>query len=386
MTAGPDRYNNQSAETRVVHTGWEPDALTGSISPPVHFSSTFQRDLDGGYDAGFSYARENNPTRAMLEAAIAELESAEHALCFSSGMAAITAVVQAMSAGDHAVVSDDAYHGTTTMLRDVFPRWNFEFTQADLTNPDAVRKAVRPNTRLIWIETPTNPRVKVADIAALAQIGRDAGAVVAVDNTWATPLLQSPLDLGADIAMHATTKYLGGHSDLLGGALAFRENNELAARIAQVQKLCGAVAAPFDCWLTLRGIRTLAVRMPKHCENAQAVAEFLESHAGVERIHYPGLASHPQHELAQRQMKAFGGMLSFEVPGGRERAFEVANRLRLIKRATSLGGVESLIEHRASIEGPHTPTPEGLLRMSVGIESAADLIADLDGSFGETLG
>jgi len=360
-----------------VHAGWSPDPHSGSITPPIHPSTTFERNADGAYSKGYSYARAGNPTRAVLEDALRELESGARALAFASGMAATTALMQALKAGDHALISDDIYHGTATMLRDVFPRWGLRVDRVDMSDTGAVRAAVRPETALLWIETPTNPALKIADIAALAEIARANGAIAAVDNTWATPMLQSPLDLGADVSMHSTTKYIGGHSDVVGGALVFAGDGELADRVGRIQHLCGAVPSPFDCWLTLRGMRTLSVRVRAHCENAARVASFLADHAGVRRVHYPGLDIHPQHGLASRQMRAPGGMLSFEIDGGRARAFDLISRLRLIQPATSLGGVESLIEHRASIEGPESPTPEGLLRVSVGIESANDLIEDL---------
>lgn len=372
MTPDPTR-----PQTKAVHAGWSPDGLTGSITPPIHPSTTFERDADGGYSLGYSYSRAGNPTRAMLERALRELEGGASALAFASGMAATTALVQALRSGDHALISDDIYHGTATMLRDVFPRWNLSVDRVDMSDLDAVRSAVRDETALLWIETPTNPALKIADIAALAEIAERAGAIAAVDNTWATPALQSPLALGAHVSMHSTTKYIGGHSDVVGGALIFAEDGELASRVERIQHLCGAVPSPFDCWLTLRGLRTLSVRMRAHCENAALLAAFLDEHPAVARVHYPGLGHHPQHGLASNQMRAAGGMLSFEIRGDRRAAFDLVSRLRLIRHATSLGGVESLIEHRASIEGPESPTPEGLLRLSVGIESPDDLIEDL---------
>lgn len=369
-------------ETRAVHAGWTPDAETGSITPPIHPSTTFERDPGGAYSRGYSYARAGNPTRTALENALRDLEGGARALAFSSGMAATTALVQSLKAGDHVLISDDIYHGTATMLREVFPRWGLEIDRVDMSDTDAVRAAVRTETALLWIETPTNPSLKIADIAALAAIAREQGAIAAVDNTWATPVLQSPLELGADVSMHSTTKYIGGHSDVVGGALVFGADGELAERVGAVQHLCGAVPSPFDCWLTMRGMRTLSVRMRAHCENAQRIASFLAEHPVVVRVHYPGLSDHPRHALASAQMRAPGGMLSFEIDGGREEAFSVVARLGLIKPATSLGGIESLVEHRASIEGPHSPTPESLLRVSVGIESAEDLIDDLRAALG----
>jgi cystathionine gamma-synthase len=286
-------------------------------------------------------------------------------------------IFQALRPGDHVVAPDDAYHGVTRLLRDLMAPWGLEYTRVDMRDPQNVAAALRPNTRLVWIETPSNPLLKIADIAAIASIAHQAGALCAVDNTWATPVQQRPLELGADMVMHATTKYIGGHSDVLGGAVVFRENDAFAERVRFLQINGGAVPSPFDCWLTLRGIQTLTYRVRSHAASAMQVARFLATHPRIERVHYPGLETHPGHAVATRQMRGFGGMISIEIQGGEAEAVAVAARVRIITRATSLGGVESLIEHRASVEGPESVTPPNLLRISVGLEHPDDLIADL---------
>ncbi|MCI0438431.1 MAG: PLP-dependent aspartate aminotransferase family protein [Chloroflexi bacterium] len=364
-------------ETIAAHAGHDVDPATGAITAPIHLSTTFERDADGGYSRGHIYSRSGNPNRELLEGRLRQLEGGEAAAAFSSGMAATGAVFQSLSAGDHVVASSDCYHGTTALLRDVFARWGLQTTFTDATDPSQVEQAMRPNTRLVWVETPSNPLLKVTDIARVAAIAHEAGALCACDNTWATPLLQRPFELGADLSVHATTKYLGGHSDVLGGAVVARESGEFFERVRKVQTTYGAVPSPFDCWLVLRGIRTLHLRMRAHSENAMRVATFLSEHPRVERVYYPGLAEHPGHEIAARQMRDFGGMVSFQVKGGRDEAMAVAARVKVFTRATSLGGTESLIEHRASIEGPNSRTPQNLLRMSIGIEHADDLIEDL---------
>jgi len=298
-------------------------------------------------------------------------------VAFSSGLATAMSIFQALRPGDHVVAPDDAYHGVTRLLRDIMAPWGLEYTRVDMRDPQNVATALRPNTRLVWIETPSNPLLKIADIAAIADIAHQAGALCVVDNTWATPVQQRPLDLGADMVMHATTKYIGGHSDVLGGAVVFRENDAFAERVRFLQINGGAVPSPFDCWLTLRGIQTLTYRVRAHAASAMQVARFLATHPRIERVHYPGLETHPGHAVATRQMRGFGGMISIEIQGGEAEAVAVAARVRIITRATSLGGVESLIEHRASVEGPESVTPPNLLRISVGLEHPDDLIADL---------
>lgn len=364
-------------ETLAVHAGLAVDQATGAVTPPITLSSTFERNADGGYRAGHVYTRTSNPNRQAVEQALAALEGGAAALAYSSGSAATLAVFQALAPGDHVLAPDDAYYGTLRQLRELFAPWGLEADIVDMTDPIAVTSALRPNTKIVWVETPSNPLVRIVDIARLAALAHSVGARCVVDNTWATPMLQRPLDLGADIAMHSTTKYLGGHSDLLGGALVARENDDFVGRLALLQTLGGAVPSPFDCWLLLRGIRTLPYRMRAHCANAGAVARFLATRPEVEAVHYPGLTTHAGHEIAARQMSAFGGMLSVQVRGGAEEALALTRRLKLFTRATSLGGTESLIEHRASVEGPTTLAPQNLLRISVGLENADDLIEDL---------
>jgi cystathionine gamma-synthase len=365
-------------ETLLVHAGHAPDPATGAVSPPIHLSTNFAREADGSLPHGFLYARSENPTRLALERALAPLEGGAVALAFASGMAATTAVFQSLAPGDHVIAPTDAYYGTAKVLREVFRQWGLSSSFVSMTDPSEVERAVTPRTRLIWVETPSNPTLAITDIAAVARIGRASGALTACDNTWATPLLQRPLDLGADIVMHATTKYLAGHGDVTGGALVLREDGELAARLRLIQTLGGAVPSPFDCWMAHRGIRTLAHRMRGHCDNAERVAAFLATHPAVEVVHYPGLAGDPGHGAGKRQMTRFGGMVSVQIRGGAPAALAVVSRVRLFTRATSLGGPESLIEHRASVEGPGSRTPPGLLRLSVGLEHPDDLIEDLD--------
>ena len=306
------------------------------------------------------------------------LEGGVDCAAFSSGLAATMSVFQALKPGDHIIAPDDAYHGVSRLLREIMGPWGLKYTVVDMTDVAAVQAALQPETRLIWIETPSNPRLKITDIAAIARVAHAAGARCAVDNTWATPIQQRPLDLGADLVLHATTKYLGGHSDLLGGAVVTREQDAMFERIRFLQANGGAVPSPFDCWLLLRGIQTLAYRVRAHAEHALKIAEYLGNHPQIERVHYPGLQTHPGHDVAARQMQGFGGMLSIEVRGGEAAAMAMAARLRIFTRATSLGGIESLIEHRASVEGPESKTPPGLLRVSVGLEHPDDLIGDLE--------
>ena len=369
-------------ETLAVHAGASPDPATGAVVPAIQLSTTFQRSPDGSFPSGYEYIRDANPNRQALELAMASLEGGAAAVAFASGMAATMAVLQTLAPGDHVVAPLDAYFGTSKLLREHFSPWGLQVSFADMTDLSAVRAALRPTTRLIWTETPSNPTIAVTDLQAVAALAKSAGALTACDNTWATPFLQRPLALGIDLAMHSTTKYLSGHCDVMGGVVVTREVGPLAERLRAVQVHGGAVPSPFDSWLVLRGIRTLPWRMRAHCSNAAAVAAFLSQHPGVERVHYPGLRSDPGYQVASRQMAASGGMLSFVVPGGRPSAFAVAARLRLFARATSLGGPESLVEHRASVEGPGTRAPEGLLRLSIGLEHPEDLIADLSQALG----
>lgn len=364
-------------ETLAVHAGHSPDPATGAVAAPIHLSTTFAREPDGTLPHGFLYARSDNPNRHQLELALAALEGGGTALAFASGMAATAAVFQSLAPGDHVIAPVDAYYGTARLLRDVMAGWGLANTLVEMTDPDAVAAAVTPRTRLVWIETPSNPTLAVTDIARIATLAHAAGARCVCDNTWATPVLQRPLALGADLVMHSTTKYLGGHSDLTGGALVAPADDDWTARLRNLQALGGAVPSAFDCWLLMRGIRSLPWRMRGHGENAAAVAAFLASHQAVEAVHYPGLPSDPGHAVAARQMLGFGGMVSVQVKGGAPAALEVVRRVRLFTRATSLGGAESLIEHRASVEGPGSRTPPGLLRLSIGLEHAEDLLEDL---------
>lgn len=369
-------------ETLAVHAGRAPDAITGAVPPSLVTATTFERRADGSFPEGFTYTRADNPNRRALEAALAALEGGAVALAFSSGQAATAALLQSLSAGDHVVLGEDLYHGTRYLLTDVLARWHLTADFVDLRDLAAVERAIRPTTKLLWAETPSNPQLRIADLRALAALARRHGIHFAVDNTWATPLLQRPLELGADVVMHSTTKYFGGHSDVLGGALIVREAGPLAESLRTIQKLSGAVPSPFDCWMLQRSLPTLPVRLRQQCASASCLAEFLATAPTVEKVHYPGLTSHPGHAVAAGQMGAPGAMLSFEVAGGAEAAMQFAARLRLITRATSLGGVESTIEHRASIEGPASITPPGLLRLSVGLENADDLLADLRQALG----
>jgi cystathionine gamma-synthase len=365
-------------ETTAVHAGRRIDAATGAVTPPIQLSTTFERGPDGEYPRGFSYSREDNPNRRALEECLAALEGGKQALAFSSGMAVATAILQGLEPGDHILAPDDVYYGLRKLVGEVFAKAGLETDYVDMANLQAVRDAVRPTTRLVWVETPSNPLLKIADLTGIAAIARQAKAISICDGTFATPVLQRPLDCGIDMVTHSTTKYIGGHSDVVGGALITRFDNYLFERARKSQQFGGAAPSPFDCWLTLRGVATLPYRVRAQSENARQLAEFLREHKAVEAVHYPGLPVHPGHMVAVRQMSGFGGMLSVQVRGGREQAMGVAARVRLFTRATSLGGPHSFIEHRASIEGPATKTPQNLLRMSAGLENVEDLIADLD--------
>ena len=369
-------------DTLAVHAAAEVDPTTGAVAPAIHPSTTFERAADGSFPSGFNYVRSGNPNRASLESALAALEGGGEAVTFASGTAATNAVLQALAPGDHVIAPLDAYYGTPKLLREHFARWGLEFTFVDMTRPAAVRAALQPNTRLLWAESPSNPLITISDLSSLATLATAAGLVSVCDNTWATPFLQRPLELGFRLAMHSTTKYLGGHGDVMGGAVIGASGDPFIARLRAVQVDAGAVPSPLDCWLVLRGIRSLPCRMRAHCAGAAALAARLARHPRVERVHYPGLSEDPGHALASRQMRLYGGMLSVVVPGGRAAAYEVAGRLQIFTRATSLGGPESLVEHRASIEGPATRAPEGLLRLSVGLEHPDDLIADFERALG----
>ncbi len=371
-----------------IHAGQEPDPLTGAVVPPIYQVSTYKQDGVGGLRGGYEYSRSANPTRTALEECLAAIEAGRRGLAFASGLAAEDCLLRTVCApGDHVVIPNDAYGGTFRLFGKVYQPWGVEWTAVDLADLAAVRAAVRPGrTRAIWVETPSNPLLGVSDIAALAGIAREAGALLVVDNTFATPYLQQPLTLGADVVVHSTTKYIGGHSDVVGGALVVGDP-ELGERLAFHQNAMGAVAGPFDAWLTLRGIKTLAVRMDRHCANAAAVAGMLEAHAKVSEVYYPGLESHPGHEIAAKQMRGFGGMVSFRHAGGENAAVELCGRTQLFTLGESLGGVESLIEHpgrmtHASAAGSPLEVPADLVRLSVGIEEVDDLLADLGRALG----
>ena len=377
---GPDGWG---FETLAIHAGQEPDTLTGSVAVPIYQTSTYKQDGVGGLRGGYEYSRSANPTRAAPEHCLAALEGGVRGLAFASGLAAQDAILRTVCApGDHIILPGDAYGGTFRLVARVFDRWGVSHTAVPLADLDAVRAAVRPATRLIWCETPTNPLLGIADIAALAGIAHSASARLVVDNTFASPYLQQPLAHGADVVVHSTTKYLGGHSDVVGGALVAAEAG-LAEELAFHQNAMGAIAGPFDAWLVLRGVKTLGVRMDRHGANAARVVDALRSNPAVAQVLYPGLPDHPGHEVAARQMTGFGGMVSFRVHGGPEAAVGVCNRARVFTLGESLGGVESLIEHpalmtHASVTGSPLEVPGDLVRLSVGIESVEDLLADLN--------
>lgn len=366
--------------TRAIHAGQEPDSATGAVIVPIYQTSTFAQEAVGVHK-GYDYARSGNPTRTALETALAALDGGAHALAFASGLAAESAVLLLLSAGDHVIGGDDCYGGTYRLFSKVFARHGLSFDFVDTRDPEEVAEAIRPETRLIWLETPTNPMLKLANIVKIAELARDRGVLTLVDNTFASPYLQRPLELGADIVLYSTTKYMGGHSDVVGGALVMRDAG-LHERLKFLQNAAGGVPGPFDSWLVLRGLKTLALRMRAHSENGLAVARFLAEHPAVEQVIYPGLPSHPQHELAARQMRGFGGMISLVLRGGADAANAMVTRTKLFTLAESLGGVESLIEvpagmTHASVAGSKLEVPAGLVRLSVGIEDAEDLIADL---------
>jgi cystathionine gamma-synthase len=394
MCAEPVRHNHrvrwplvtasQGFSTRAIHAGQEPDSAVGSVVPPIYATSTFIQDKVGEARGGYEYSRSSNPTRTALEECLAALEGGRHGLVFASGLAAEDTLLRTIaSPGSHFVVPDDAYGGTYRLFVRVHQRWGVAADPAHLTNLDSVAAAITPGeTKAVWIETPTNPLLNIADIAAIVDLAHSAGALVVVDNTFATPYLQQPLELGADIVVHSTTKYCGGHSDIIGGALVLNDD-DLAEQLRFHQNAIGGVASPFDCWLILRGLRTLAVRMEKHCDNAELVAAFLDDHPRIAQVYFPGLDAHPGHDLAKRQMRRYGGMVSFRVVGGEQAALRVCEGTSVIILGESLGGVESLIEHpgkmtHLSVAGTQLEVPSDLIRLSVGIEDAEDLIADLD--------
>ena len=364
-------------ETLAVHAGVGVDPVTGSVAPPLHLSTTFLHGPATEEIHGYIYVRDKNPTQDRLEAAMSALEAGEDALAFSSGMGATFAFFQSLEPHSHVIIPEDVYVHVRVMAATYFKNWQLEYTAVDMQSNAAVAAAVRPNTKVIWAETPSNPLMKIMDIAGAAQIARQAGAFLVVDNTFATPVLQRPLELGADAVMHSTTKYCGGHSDVQGGCLVFKRRAPLHEKLLHVRTVLGVVCSPFNSWLILRGLRTLPCRMERHSANAMAVAKALAGAKEVERVFYPGLATHPGHEIAAAQMKHFGGMMSILVKGGWEEAVRVVSRVKIFQAATSLGGVESLIEHRASAEGEGSTSPRNLLRLSIGLEHPDDLIADL---------
>jgi cystathionine gamma-synthase len=365
-------------ETRAVHAGHGIEPGTRDVTPAIHLSTTFERAEDGSFPGGHSYSRQSNPNRSALEDCLASLEQGAAAIAFSSGNAASNALFQSLSPGDHVIVGEDVFYGTALLLKEHLGQWGLKSSFVDMRDPAEIERALTPATKAIWVETPSNPLLNITDIRVAAAIATKAGALLACDNTWATPALQCPLQLGVDVVMHSVTKYLSGHSDVLGGALVFRERSAMYEKIRTLQHAGGAVPSPFECWLTLRGIQTFPYRVRAQSENAQRVAEFLNGQKAIEAVHYPGLSSHPGHKTAAAQMSGFGGMLSIQVKGGQAEAFKLAAGVRLFTRATSLGGPHSLIEHRASVEGATTRSPANLLRLSIGLEHKDDLIADLE--------
>ncbi|MFY1598231.1 cystathionine gamma-synthase [Micromonospora sp. WMMD737] len=375
-------------DTLAIHAGQDPEARTGAVIPPIYQTSTYAQDAVGAPRLGYEYSRSGNPTRDALQECLAALEGGPVGLAFASGLAAEDTLLRTVcKPGDHVVIPDDAYGGTYRLFARVAERWGLDFTPAKVSDPDAIRAAVEPGrTRIVWVETPTNPLLGIADIAALAGVAHDAGALLVVDNTFASPYLQQPIAHGADVVVHSTTKYIGGHSDVVGGALVAADAG-LGEELRYHQNAMGAINGPFDAWLTLRGIKTLGVRMDRHCDNAERIAAYLDGHTKVGQVIYPGLPAHPGHEVAAKQMRRFGGMISFRAAGGEEHAVEICNRTKLFILAESLGGVESLIEHpgrmtHASAAGSPLEVPGDLVRLSVGIETVDDLLADLEQALG----
>ncbi|MER5204654.1 cystathionine gamma-synthase [Streptomyces sp. NPDC002825] len=382
-----DQHSHQSFETRAIHAGNTADPLTGAVVPPIYQVSTYKQDGVGGLRGGYEYSRSANPTRTALEENLAALEGGRRGLAFASGLAAEDCLLRTLLVpGDHVVIPNDAYGGTFRLFAKVVQRWGVDFSVANTSDIESVRGAVNDRTKLIWVETPSNPLLGITDIEAVAGVARQAGVKLVVDNTFASPYLQQPLALGADVVVHSLTKYMGGHSDVVGGALVTADE-ALGEELAYHQNAMGAVAGPFDSWIVLRGIKTLAVRMDRHSENAEKIAEMLTQHPKVTQVLYPGLPEHPGHEIAAKQMRSFGGMISFRVQGGEEAAVEVCNRAKLFTLGESLGGVESLIEHpgrmtHASVAGSALEVPADLVRISVGIENVEDLLADLRQALG----
>ena len=370
-------YFSMKIETIAVHAGADVDSSTGAVAPPIHLSTTYEHGPASEEIHGYSYIREKNPTQSRLEEALAQLDGGEAAAVFSSGMAAGVAILQTLPPGSNVIFPDDMYVTFRRLYRDFLPNWGIHSTTVNLQNLADLKATIRPNTRLVWVETPSNPLMKISDIKAISEIAHSSNVPVLVDNTFATPILQSPINLGADIVLYSTTKYFGGHSDVQGGALVLGKRSDLLAKLLRVRQVLGSVSSPFNSWLVLRGLRTLPCRMERHSSNANAIATALRAVPAVEAVFYPGLPTHEGYDIAKRQMRYFGGMLSFQVRGGYDRAVRVASRVKLFLNATSLGGTESLIEHRASSEGEYSTTQPNLLRMSVGLEHPDDLIGDL---------
>jgi cystathionine gamma-synthase len=367
-------------ETRAIHAGRKPESGARDVTPAIHLSTTFHKAEDGSLPGGFLYSRTDNPNRAALEEALASLEEGEAALAFSSGNAATLALLHALSPGDHIIAGEDVFYGTAILIH-TLASWGLKHSFVNMQDLSAVERAVTPATRLIWVETPSNPLLHVTDIAAIAAIAQKANALLACDNTWATPLLQRPLQgLGADVVMHSVTKYLSGHSDVLSGALVFKYTGTLFEKVRSIQRDGGAVPSPFECWLSLRGLQTFPYRVRAQSQSAHQIAEFLDEQpkSKIEAVHYPGLPSHPSHKIAAAQMSGFGGMMSIQVKGGQDEAFKLVSGLKLFSHATSLGSTHSLIEHRASVEGANTRSPANLLRLSIGLEHPDDLIEDME--------
>jgi cystathionine gamma-synthase len=368
-------------ETQAIHATNLVDETAGAIATPIFLSTTFSRDADGSYPKGHMYSRNSNPNRDALEKGLAILEGGAKAFAFGSGLAAVSAVFQCLKSGDHVLMPSVGYYASVKLAEEIMGPWGLQMSQVNMEDLDAIRAAIQQNTKLIWVETPANPLLGISDIQAISSLAHTQGIKVAVDNTMATPILQNPIQLGADIVMHATTKYIGGHSDILGGAIIVRDDDEWSARLKRVQILMGATQNPLDCYLLARGLKTLPLRMREHSASALVLAQRLEKHSAIEQVHYPGLPSHSQHELAKRQMPhGFSGMISIQIKGDEANARRVASELKLFQQATSLGGVESLVEHRRSIEGPDSKTPGNLLRLSIGLEHIDDLWEDLNSS------
>lgn len=364
-------------ETLAIQSTQIPDKTTGAVATPINLSTTFEREADGSYKSGFVYSRAENPNRQLLEDSLAVLEKGAVGFAFSSGMAAITALFNTLKPGDHLLLPHDVYYTTKVMAETLFGDKGVEVATVVMSDLKAVKKAIQKNTAIVWLETPSNPQLNVSDIAKISQLAHKVGAICAVDNTWPSPVLQRPIEDGADVVMHSTSKYFGGHSDVLGGCLVLKEKGNLGEQIKSIQTLTGAVPSPFECWLVTRGIKTLHVRVMQQTKNAAKLARFLAKHPKIDQVNYPGLKSHPHHKIAKKQMtEGFGAMLSVQVKGNAKNAMQLTGRLQLFTTATSLGGVESLVEHRKSIEGEDSPTPDNLLRISVGLENVNDLIAD----------